>query len=273
MIKQGFIYCGRNILDGMRYIGCHYGTDWMSRPRNHLRGDGNKDIFNEVSEYGIDIIEWECLRNGLTQDELGMWEKHLILQYDTVIPNGYNRTKGGKITKHTPEIRKIISERTKENCRRGENHPTYRKDLWDNKYEIANRYINGEHANQLAIEYNCDSSTICVIVKSCGGVTRSTQYKNSELWERKDEIVKDFLDGKNMSELTEIYGYSVYTMQRILRSEGYKQKPGRPKSKVWSYSREIIDRYDNGESIDSLAKIYDTGTSTIRRILKSRTKI
>ena len=270
MAKQGFIYKGTDILNDKSYIGCHYGKNWNNRKNAHLRGDGNKDIADRVARYGKEVIRWECLRNGLTRDELGMWEDHLILQYGTLFPNGYNRTYGGELTSHSSETKKLISEKSKQNSKRGEDHYRYRKDLWDNKERIAKEYSGGRTSADLALEYDCDRSTICVIVKSQGIEVRDSQYERLDIWEDKEVIVKRYLNGESPIKLGKEYNCHETVILRMVRFCGYKiNDPGRPKSKVWNHKENIVRKYLDGMDIGKLSIIYCCGTATIYRILKS----
>ena len=115
MKKQGYIYCITDTRNGKKYIGQTTKNDWKERVEIHLKvgGSGNPIIARIVKKYGRDIFRAECLRIGYTLEELNILENHLILQYDTFAPNGYNLTTGGDHYKHSLESRKKMSEALK----------------------------------------------------------------------------------------------------------------------------------------------------------------
>lgn len=102
-IIQGFIYMITNELTLQRYIGQHYGKDWKSRPEKHLALRGSSQVAKAMKklqrkyteEQVISFFTIECLKDGLSQDELDEWEKYYIKKYKTIYPRGYNLTHGG----------------------------------------------------------------------------------------------------------------------------------------------------------------------------------
>lgn len=118
MKKQGYIYRIYHKDTGKSYIGLHYGVKWDTRVKSHLSGNSSNSILKRsVLKYGPDAFGAECLRAGLNEKELPIVEGHLILQYDTMTPNGYNLTTGGETFRLTKETKQKISEAMTEEIR------------------------------------------------------------------------------------------------------------------------------------------------------------
>ncbi len=115
---MGEIYCITSP-SGKKYIGqcvkklCS-GKTWgyMNRWYDHIRDSKTKDycrlLNNAIRKYGsnnfkIELID-ECIEEKL--DEL---EEHYILMFNTMTPNGYNLTSGGKSGRDSDETKKLKS--------------------------------------------------------------------------------------------------------------------------------------------------------------------
>lgn len=100
---------------GKVYIGIT-GRDPYVRWRNGTGYSGSKYFNSAIQKYGWANIKHEILMDGLTKEEACQAEKELIRKYDsTNTEKGYNRTFGGNEGMvQLPEIRKIISEKSKQ---------------------------------------------------------------------------------------------------------------------------------------------------------------
>jgi len=108
----------------LKYVGVakHFkgtaNTNWgyINRWKSHIY-----DAFTEVKHeencsalhkaivaYGKDAFEVTKIRECLI-DEMYDLEKHYIAEYNTIYPNGYNMTTGGKVTEHCEEAKKNMS--------------------------------------------------------------------------------------------------------------------------------------------------------------------
>ncbi|RWZ87199.1 MAG: hypothetical protein EO766_11755 [Hydrotalea sp. AMD] len=110
---------------GKSYIGQ---TKHLSR-----RISGHKDpksectaLRNAIQKYGFESLTLEILANNLTLDEANTLEQQLILEHNTLAPNGYNLHIGGinfirseelkqKLSEHHPRKGKHLSEEHKQN--------------------------------------------------------------------------------------------------------------------------------------------------------------
>ena len=93
------IYKATNIENGKFYIGKSIGNlkGVMNR---HLRGSKNPNsIFHHaIKKHGWDVFIWEIIDNNTvkTEDELYLLEKKYVDQLNSISPNGYNSTVGGR---------------------------------------------------------------------------------------------------------------------------------------------------------------------------------
>ena len=113
---MAIIYKATNINNGKAYIG--YDSQWPRRKKQHLRGAlrGEKWLFeNALRKHGEEAFEWSIIKENATfQDEID-----LISQHNTfyLTGHGYNLTLGGEGKlghKHSPETKKLLSEKAKQ---------------------------------------------------------------------------------------------------------------------------------------------------------------
>ncbi len=80
---------------GKSYIG--QTTDISKRNKGHKQEKGNKAFFSSViKKYGWDNFSYDILCIVTTQEEADTAERENILLHNTLYPNGYNKTTGGK---------------------------------------------------------------------------------------------------------------------------------------------------------------------------------
>lgn len=90
------IYILTNIHNGKQYIGkTTRGLD--QRLSEHIvdafKYKKRRALSNAIRKYGIENFHIECLT--VTDKLVNLWEKHLIKQWCSRIPNGYNISRGG----------------------------------------------------------------------------------------------------------------------------------------------------------------------------------
>lgn len=84
-----------NRINGKRYIG--KSVDIEARRSKHQRNakDGRQSYFyNAIRKYGIKNFKFRVLEICL-EENLDAREQYYIQKYNTLLPNGYNMTKGG----------------------------------------------------------------------------------------------------------------------------------------------------------------------------------
>lgn len=109
---------------GLKYVGVakHFkgtaNTNWgyVNRWKSHIydaitevKHDQNCSVLHKaIIAHGKDAFEVTKIRECLV-DEMYDLEKHYIAEYNTIFPNGYNMTTGGKVTEHCEEAKKNMS--------------------------------------------------------------------------------------------------------------------------------------------------------------------
>jgi group I intron endonuclease len=135
------IYCVTNKINGKQYIGQTiqsladrwYHHTYYSNFRNNY-------FHNAIKKYGKENFEIKQIDRALTIEELNEKEKYWIKTMNTIVPNGYNLTMGGRAetpghrhSNKTKELlRKIHSGRYPSKETR-EKLSKIHKDLWNNE--------------------------------------------------------------------------------------------------------------------------------------------
>ena len=126
----GIIYKIKNRINGKMYIGqtvSHKLNNGKYRPfgeqgrfRQHISDATNNTkkkqctyLNNAIRKHSPSSFEIELLEHCLPKDKNDL-EIQLIAQYNTLYPNGYNLTKGGKQTEILPEQKKKLMLKTQE---------------------------------------------------------------------------------------------------------------------------------------------------------------
>jgi len=79
---------------GKSYIG--QTNNYTNRSSSHRRTNSCPAFRSAIKKYGWDAFTHEILLDGLTLDEANEAEQRLITEHNTLSPNGYNLTTGGK---------------------------------------------------------------------------------------------------------------------------------------------------------------------------------
>ena len=91
------IYLRTNLVNGKQYVG--QTKDWKQRERDwrclKKYKYANKNLSEDRAKYKLSDWKTEVLK--VCNDENGdYWEQHYIKELNTLHPNGYNMSKGGK---------------------------------------------------------------------------------------------------------------------------------------------------------------------------------
>jgi group I intron endonuclease len=109
---MGTIYILKNKLDGKCYIGQTIQKVY-NRLRDHRKAKSY--IGNALRMYGEENFERIIIEN-VPDDELDELEKKKIIEYNSLVPNGYNLDSGGNLNKHHhEETKKKMSKHMIEN--------------------------------------------------------------------------------------------------------------------------------------------------------------
>ena len=109
---MGFIYKITNKEIGMIYIGQTIQT-LEDRWRQHRKKSSTCLYLKRAFEkYGIDnfIFEMICCCDN---EELDKLEIHYMIEFNSIVPNGYNLREGGNSGRHNEETKKKISDALK----------------------------------------------------------------------------------------------------------------------------------------------------------------
>lgn len=118
-----FIYKVTNKINGKVYIGQTV-KSVLNRWKSHLSDSKRRDFvfYRAIRKYGSDNFKIEEIDGANSISELNYKEYLYIYKFNTLAPNGYNSTTGGKNFKMTQEIKDKISKanknkpKSKEHC-------------------------------------------------------------------------------------------------------------------------------------------------------------
>lgn len=106
---NGKIYCITCLFNNKKYIGQTSGQ-LKKRIYRHKKDSQSKikqAIHHAIAKYGFDNFNIELVESNITSKEmLNKREKYWIKELNTLAPNGYNLTTGGKVFKISEETRK-----------------------------------------------------------------------------------------------------------------------------------------------------------------------
>lgn len=113
---MAYIYCITNKINNKKYIGQTTQTlskRWIQHKYNARTGS-NYPLHLDINTYGEDMFEVSIVEE-VNKDDLGYFEMQYISEWDTIYPNGYNITRGGKGVlgyKHTDESKSFLRDNT-----------------------------------------------------------------------------------------------------------------------------------------------------------------
>lgn len=128
------IYLRTNLVNGKQYVGqtCDFKRREMEWNRLNQRY-ANNYLTEDREKYGLDNWKTEMLAEVDKQEDAWELEQRFINDYNTVFPNGYNMSDGGKTNKGfkvNEETKKEISEKLKKYFNE---HPEIKKEKSDDK--------------------------------------------------------------------------------------------------------------------------------------------
>lgn len=106
-----YIYILTNKKNGKQYVGQTIETRPLDRITEHFYSSSKQIIGSAIRKYGkenfnIKVISYQ----GASQQALDAIEQWKIAQLDTLVPNGYNLTAGGRGGKKSFEARENMRE-------------------------------------------------------------------------------------------------------------------------------------------------------------------
>jgi len=119
---MAYIYRIKNKITKKSYIGESKKKDvnwrWSEHKKNIKNNKGCPALRDAVIKYGIENFEFSIIIVCFDDDRF-IYEKEYIKKYNTVVPNGYNITKGGEGggfqgKKHTEQVKADIRNKSKQ---------------------------------------------------------------------------------------------------------------------------------------------------------------
>jgi len=94
-MRTYYIYKATNKVNGLSYIGrtCQMSERKWQHERCYPKEDC--EFHRAIQEYGKENFDWEILDTADSEELGNELEKKYIAEYNTIVPNGYNMTKGG----------------------------------------------------------------------------------------------------------------------------------------------------------------------------------
>jgi group I intron endonuclease len=107
------LYYFTNKINNKKYVGIT--SNVKRRHSQHKSGRNRCPVFSSaIKKYGFKNFEFAIIKENLTCEEAKFLEKEFIKNFNSMVPNGYNRTEGGDTSvKHSEESKKKISESNK----------------------------------------------------------------------------------------------------------------------------------------------------------------
>jgi group I intron endonuclease len=140
---MGYVYKITNIITKKCYIGETIKDNpilrWNEHKRKIEKGIGCPALQDAVKKYGIENFRFEILIICFDEDRY-RYEMEYIKKYNTIVPNGYNLTKGGEGggfhgKKHSKEtIEKIVATSKQKYI----DNPELRKEMSERQKKIMN---------------------------------------------------------------------------------------------------------------------------------------
>lgn len=103
-----YIYRITCLLDNRSYIG-QTSKDPTWRWRRH-RFDNRPGLGQTIRELGVNNFVFEVIDTAISRDELDEKEKFYIQKFNTIYPNGFNKTTGGVDGKYSDHSKQLISK-------------------------------------------------------------------------------------------------------------------------------------------------------------------
>lgn len=147
-----------------------------------------------------------------------------------------------------------------------------RKNLGLVREEIIFKYRNNVPLSELAKQYDCHDSTMSIFLRKCGEPTKLKKFTQKDI----DAILDLHSKGISGRQIEKQLGLTHSTISRIFAKLGIDISERQCKRDIplFTNTEDIIKRYTNGESMVSIAKLYNAGLINIKNILvKSGIKI
>ena len=282
---MGYVYKITNTENKKLYIGVSLNNPVKSRGRiiAHLNGYGGNSLINDdLKEYGKKAFKVELLEFGIFPEFLPDLEKFYIAKYNTVEPNGYNRTHGGEKNKRpSDKVRQKQSKAKMGNTpwNKGKTGKYTLADIWNHQDEVVRLYtVEFKSAGEIADIFRVCGHTVMNILKFNN--VKIVNPKKHALWRDQDTVIRLYtVEMKPLSEIANKFKTDTGVIKRILvannieiRPNAYylKGKTAHNKSDAWNHQDKIINLYtEDLLSAREISKKFDVSPQVIQDILRA----
>lgn len=217
------------------------------RPEERWKKDGigysTQIVYKAIQKYGWNNIEHFIFAKNLTHKEACHVERLLISKLDS-IKNGYNILNGG-------EGYSKFSDKDKEEM----------YSLWERGMKIS------QIANKFNSYYDVIKSSLLA-----KGITEEELLNRTSFIEKKykKEILKQYYEGKSLTDISNFFHCSINTIRKILQRSGIFHEEIMEKYKTISSSqKEIIKKMLlSGKTEAYIANYYKTNRNTVSNFIK-----
>jgi group I intron endonuclease len=191
------IYKFTNMINGKSYIG--KSKRIKRRYQEHVKGTvwrttGKKSLISKaIGKYGIENFSFEIIKECGSPEEMNNDELKFILEYNTVVPNGYN-------LRHDYDEKYVVHENTKKKLSiigQGIRHA--KKDILKSQYIGVNPTPYGTFVTHVRINHKIKSKTFATEIESAEAYDKMVMFLYGEnarinFEERRNEYIKDDLE-------------------------------------------------------------------------------
>lgn len=206
------IYKITNTINGKIYIGQTLDSNPERRIKAHFKKTRSRDLVRDAAtKYGRECLSWEIIYQAFDLEELNRAEKQFIIDYNSLVPNGYNIQLGGNNKgKWSEDSKKENGLKVKE-WYKYNNHPFKDKKFTQSHIENLSKTRKGfdSQSRQKARKVNYNKSKIPI---------KAINLQTSE--EYIFESIKDCADSLNLIE--SCIGRVLRGKQNRTQHNGYK---------------------------------------------------
>ena len=234
----GIIYLIINEINGKCYIGKT--IDFKRRMRDHRSAKSKTSLLHKsIRKYGWKNFTVIKLHEDVPMDDIEWLEKHCILIWNTMNPEGYNLRFGGNRGLPSEETKKRISKSVKEAFK-----PNQRYDIWNQSDDIITKYKDGSTIASISREYKCHRGIIKrILIENNIKIEPRKGIRREDIWSKSEEIIRKYIIGFSLTDLGNEYKCDPNIIQNILKKNNI---PRREKSSHNERSREKIRKTSIG---------------------------
>ncbi len=135
------------------------------------------------------------------------------------------------------------------------------------KEEIVNLYTSGKNTKIIGKELKVNPRRVRRLLAELNLIKSSTHDRFSD--EFRQQILKEYQDGSPSTKIAEKHNIMVASVIKIIKKLGVKVKMGELKTIQWSEEEKnsILERWNNKESLESIAESFEVSPPTIKKIL------